>query len=930
MELSYRKLLLSTMHMVTCSEGDPSGITDGTLMQAMTVNENLHALGFTLRPQDIGKLAASDSMEGFYRSVQELVPEVKANPMYPDFPIQVMEMDEAQFRFHQLMHYFSTYGQMVLTGMPVSKGWLPDVTSTPKTEKDDRLLEDTALELVTEEESYPICLQRLLSRRERLTLPEKELVLLALPHVSKEALGGIRILFKENLELLFPAVFEKIPGKEAVPILRKLCQHTGDVLNNIHLLLKKRRYHFRTSEKRMLVRLLESYPASDFRGNLILSNTRRERNLLVLRHLDYSAYSRSAAHKKAVGDLRRGQLHSWEGRAKKMLLSHEQGALAFTAERPGLMLRMLQWILSLGYDEEEIAEGLCAHASEFSTQMLVKLLSSARVESREKILAEKEEAVSKIRSGYDQKRWPYTHLRYSHAWDLKVEDSRYEHNHERLKKELAQKLYDLSERSLSRKCQEETAARKNAITEELGSLHERQKEKLLALEKSLAEMERRILFLERTVRAWKNGPEGTGLQAENAAHLLRRLKSDRDRLQKRKAALKSEIDTAIERTLSLQNWEEEEAQIRRKYEVLLANSSEQSEAVRTEYERRQKDLVTRHKENLAKIEKDFAQKMAEVPKILQELKEQEAVEVNAVSEMYDRRLRALASIPARKRILAKILKTHLAAVSTPLRGRKIYLDPGRFDLAHSLMKTTDKSQDSTYIRSGFAWKIPDEVKRVRFFVYWNDKTQVDLDLHASAAEYTKNPDKLKWFHVGWNGSYKQSGVIHSGDITYSDAAEYIDIDLSAPIRYVTMNIDLYWGRNSFQDIDECFTGLMAVRKFKQKVRLYDPANCFFTHELCQDIRFMNYGYIDVRERYVRFIGDPRERWFSSWIEQDPADTFYVSEYLDILLESQGAAAVDDPAQADVILTVDKSTDPGAISLVDHNFFLDADTQNKEL
>ena len=160
MELSYRKLLLSTMHMVTCSEGDPSGITDGTLMQAMTVNENLHALGFTLRPQDIGKLAASDSMEGFYRSVQELVPEVKANPMYPDFPIQVMEMDEAQFRFHQLMHYFSTYGQMVLTGMPVSKGWLPDVTSTPKTEKDDRLLEDTALELVTEEESYPICLQR--------------------------------------------------------------------------------------------------------------------------------------------------------------------------------------------------------------------------------------------------------------------------------------------------------------------------------------------------------------------------------------------------------------------------------------------------------------------------------------------------------------------------------------------------------------------------------------------------------------------------------------------------------------------------------------------------------------------------------------------------------------------------------------------------
>ena len=94
MELSYHKLLLSTMHMVTCAKGDPDRITDETLLQALTVNENLHALGFTLRPQDIGMLAASSSMQEFYQQVKELVPEVKAEPMYPDFPIQVMEIDE--------------------------------------------------------------------------------------------------------------------------------------------------------------------------------------------------------------------------------------------------------------------------------------------------------------------------------------------------------------------------------------------------------------------------------------------------------------------------------------------------------------------------------------------------------------------------------------------------------------------------------------------------------------------------------------------------------------------------------------------------------------------------------------------------------------------------------------------------------------------
>ena len=400
MKLSYHELLLSTMHMVTCRPGDPSRITDETLQQALTVNENLHSLGFILRPQEIGLLAASDSIEGFYESVRKLVPEVKAEPMYPDFPKQVMEMSEAQFRFHQLMHYFSTYGQELITGLPVSRGWLPDVVSTPKTERDERLIEDTVLELVGEEESYPLCVERILSRRERLTIPEKELVMLALPRVSEERLSGIQVLFKENIELLFPAIFENMPGRDSIRILRHLCQHTGDVLNNAHSLLKKYKYHFRTSQKRALIKLLESYPAADFQGNLILSNARRERNLLVLRHLDYSVYSRSAAHKKAVGDLRRGQLHSWEGKAKRMLTGHEEGALAFTANRPGVMLRMLHWILSLGYDEEQIGDYLCAHAQKFSTQMLVKLFSTVRVETLESVRKEKDAAIRKIENSY--------------------------------------------------------------------------------------------------------------------------------------------------------------------------------------------------------------------------------------------------------------------------------------------------------------------------------------------------------------------------------------------------------------------------------------------------------------------------------------------------------------------------------------------------
>ena len=138
-DLSYRKLLLSTMHIVIAEPSDHAVISDQSLAAAMTVSENLHSLGFSLTPQGIGKLAASRSLEDFYGEVRELVPEVKAAPLYPDFPLRVMEISEAQFRFHQLVHYWSTYGLEWLTGSPVSRGWLPNEVSTPKAKSDVRL-----------------------------------------------------------------------------------------------------------------------------------------------------------------------------------------------------------------------------------------------------------------------------------------------------------------------------------------------------------------------------------------------------------------------------------------------------------------------------------------------------------------------------------------------------------------------------------------------------------------------------------------------------------------------------------------------------------------------------------------------------------------------------------------------------------------------
>ena len=284
----FEKLLLSELRLaayIPASE-DSSQLTDEKLAQAVTVNEELINLGYTLKPKDLIALAGSPSLEGFAQHFRSLLPKVSAPPMYPDFPLQVMGMSEAEFRMHQMIHYFSTYDLELLFGMEVKRGWLPDVTSTEKTESDDTLLKARVLELVPEDEAPLTALTRIMQKRERLTLPGQELTVEALPYLEPEDIAGLKVPFKENLAVLFDAILRtgpevgKTPGDAAdrrVLLWRQICQHTGDVMKSTGAVLPMHRYHFRTSEKRAIVKLLESYPVADFKANLILSRGKRER-----------------------------------------------------------------------------------------------------------------------------------------------------------------------------------------------------------------------------------------------------------------------------------------------------------------------------------------------------------------------------------------------------------------------------------------------------------------------------------------------------------------------------------------------------------------------------------------------------------------------------------------------------------------------------
>ncbi|MDE7104760.1 MAG: hypothetical protein K2O36_02635 [Ruminococcus sp.] len=728
---SFDELMFTELRMVSFADSD-SELNEKSLITAMTVNNELINIGYTLSPKDVIRLSRSNSLYSFFDHVKSLVGDVKAPPMYPNFPKQVMELTEAQFRFHQMLHYMSTYGIEMIMDTPVKKGWLPNPDKKEKPEKDTRLLDSKVIGLVSEYEKYIYSLSKVLRKAERLTDKELLLVKSAVENCTAEQLTSLNVPFKQNLFELFYSIFsnEDTDSYKKLSALKAICIHSGDVWKCLDYTITRCHYHLRTSQKRIFVKLLELYPLNDFRANLILSNKKAERIKSLLPFISFNTLSRSPEHKSAVASLRNKELRSWTSGLSKLIETNPEKALEYLSVRPGELLRRVNHLIKRGCPTDKIEDVLVKNADKLSIQTLVTVINK----------------FSKVLSKYSN-------------FDANAE---------------------------------------------------------------LPNINNYITF-------------------------------DDD------------------------------------FEYSNDYTAEEYNNYRAEYAEEIARIKARRAEYIAKKEAKRAE----------------------VSEMLDK-------AELIYNICTTVLAERLKSVETGMEGKKVYLDLDRYNLDFSVINCNEKSKEGGYVRSGLAYRLPENVDRLRFFVYWNDKRRVDIDLHAEARDIED-----KNISIGWNTEYKTEdcSIIFSGDITHSDAAEYIDFDVNSDIKEISANINIYSGKNTFKEIEEVYVGIMAVDKIGEKVKLYSSENCFFSHYLTSKCRTINYGYIDVQNRCLIFVGDEVNAW-NCYVETNHCQpVFSLGSYLDMLTDAKNITIVDNRNAADIVLIMEKASKDNEISLIDSNFFM---------
>ena len=349
-----------------------------------TLLKNIESLGYTFSPAAIERLQTLSltDLTAFSKELETTLLRLRGanvayEPMYPNFPRQVMKMDEARLYINALIHYFGDW---------IGQRLMPDY------EKEDRppLLENvdlSVLDLGDEADFLQIC-RNLLAAKTSLSATDKEDVTwlitqyqtqLAqlLPEIisHKENLAYLTgLLLGLNVDSAHIQTFLTAHFKTATDVLRLA---TALSAGDVSLAQNTRFRQFRRPERRLLLALLENCTANpNTRTEDMLRHKKRWLRLGERLH-PFEYKKRYPQCAQAFDILRNNKpFATFNSQVEQAL---EQGQIDVAAEllqnRPGELARRLDHLLRRTTKAQPIIDRFSAITDKISTPVLLQVLA---------------------------------------------------------------------------------------------------------------------------------------------------------------------------------------------------------------------------------------------------------------------------------------------------------------------------------------------------------------------------------------------------------------------------------------------------------------------------------------------------------------------------------------------------------------------------
>lgn len=182
-------------------------------------------------------------------------------------------------------------------------------------------------------------------------------------------------------------------------------------------------------------------------------------------------------------------------------------------------------------------------------------------------------------------------------------------------------------------------------------------------------------------------------------------------------------------------------------------------------------------------------------------------------------------------IAEKLFRIYLEIHPTPMDGKKVFLDLNDYDLEHSVIPRKHKYEEKDYIQRGLAYRIPEGIDLIRFFIAWESQGPVSLRLEVngidSGGDINSN-HKKSYSSKRFGGFYDADCV----DINIRDYSGKVFLDLST------------FGYRRFKYLSAYYCGMIDIDRKKYVKKLYERENCFYYHSLIGKFYSYKYGIVD--------------------------------------------------------------------------------------